>query len=73
MYMLGSLVSLPVLVSAQQEPLHASASSPFTSGFDKLVAHSLDRWHCPGLAVAVIDGYETFSKVGYFINDIQRP
>ncbi|MCJ1461124.1 hypothetical protein MMC28_011506, partial [Mycoblastus sanguinarius] len=51
---------------ARQIPMNTPASSPFTSIFDQLVTENLDRWHTPGLAVAVIDGDETFSK-GYGI------
>lgn len=40
-----------------------SHSSPFTSEFDEFVQHLLLTWHVPGLAIAVIDGTSTFSKV----------
>ena len=51
------------VVSAEQVLLANPTSSPFTSSFDKLVSQNLDRWHTPGLAIAVIRGEETFSKV----------
>jgi CubicO group peptidase (beta-lactamase class C family) len=38
-------------------------SSPFSSKFDDLVQGLLQAWHVPGLAIAVIDGASTFSKV----------
>ncbi|KAJ5133277.1 beta-lactamase/transpeptidase-like protein [Penicillium atrosanguineum] len=38
--------------------------SPFTAKFNDRVQGLLDRWHVPGLAIAVIDGPSTFSK-GY--------
>lgn len=55
------------LLSAEdQKPLQPPTSYPFTPAFNKLVARSLDRWKCPGLVVAVVDGEDTFSKVGSF-------
>ena len=57
---LGSL--LVTTLAAQQVPL-ADQTSPFTASFDKLVSQNLDRWHTPGLAIAVIRGEDTFSKV----------
>lgn len=60
----SSLVSLPVVtLGVQQMPLADQTSSPFTSSFDKLVSQNLDHWHTPGLAIAVIHGEDTFSKV----------
>ena len=60
---LSSLVCLPAIArGAQQVPL-TDQTSPFTSSFDKLVSQNLDRWHTPGLAIAVIRGEDTFSKV----------
>ena len=58
---LGSL--LAIVLGAQQEPLVDPTSSPFTASFDDLVTQNLDRWHTPGLAIAVIHGEHTFSKV----------
>ncbi len=57
----GSLLA-PVY-GAQQEPLADSTSSPFTASFNDLVNQNLDNWHTPGLAIAVIHGEDTFSKV----------
>lgn len=50
-------------LGAQQGPLTDLTSSPFTASFDKLVSQNLDQWHTPGLAIAVINGDDTFSKV----------
>lgn len=61
---LFSLVSLLALsMGAQQVPLTNPTLSPFTPAFDKLVTQNLDRWHTPGLAIAIIRGNETSSKV----------
>ena len=59
-----SLVSLPrIALGAQQVPLIGRIPSPFTASFDKLVSQNLDRWHTPGLAIAVVHGEDIFSKV----------
>lgn len=52
-----------IALGAQQVPLNDPTSSPFTVNFDKLVTQEMHRWHTPGLAIAVIDGQSTFSKV----------
>lgn len=58
------LVFLPALtLCAQQIPVKEHNASPCTAHFDKLVAQLLHRWHTPGLAIAVVDGQDTFSKV----------
>ena len=54
---------LAIAFGAQQISVKEQLDSPFTAHFDKLVAQSLHRWHTPGLAIAVIDGQNTFSKV----------
>jgi CubicO group peptidase (beta-lactamase class C family) len=38
-------------------------SSPWSAEFDRLVQDLLQTWHVPGLAIAVVDGASTFSKV----------
>ena len=58
---------LAPFVAAEQKPLNFRRSSPFTPSFDKHVASNLERWHTPGLAVAVIDGEKTHSKVCFSI------
>lgn len=59
------LASFPAIaLGAQQVPLtDPTTSSPFTASFDKLVSQDLERWNTPGLAVAVVNGDDTFSKV----------
>lgn len=70
MYRLTLWISLTILVplsfsipSTQQIPLQETNRSPFTPEFNEQVNHLLDRWHVPGLSVAIVDGNETFSKV----------
>jgi len=36
---------------------------PFDEKFGKLVNETLERWKCPGLAIAVVDGDDTWSAV----------
>lgn len=66
-FLLSFVASLSLLTSAHQVTLDAAVPSPFTPAFDKLVADSLVRWHCPGLAIAIIDGDDTFSNVCRFM------
>lgn len=61
---LVNLMCLPIIaLGAQQLPLTDLASSPFTASFDELVTQNMDRWHTPGLAIAVVHGEDVFSKV----------
>jgi hypothetical protein len=41
--------------------------NPFTSDFKKQTLNLMGKWHVPGLAIAVIDGKETFFEVSQFI------
>lgn len=52
-----------IAFGARQVPLGAPAASPFTVDFDKLAIENLECWHTPGLAIAIVDGNDTFSKV----------
>ncbi|OTA54193.1 beta-lactamase/transpeptidase-like protein [Hypoxylon sp. EC38] len=40
---------------------------PFDDGFAAFVGEALDRWHVPGVAVAVVDGEDTWAE-GYGIS-----
>lgn len=63
-------------VPSQQQPFAAplydaghgdgpqSSSLPFsTTAFEEYVEDVMERWHAPGLAVAVINGNSTWAKV----------
>ena len=64
LFYLVCLISFPAIaLRAQQVPLSDPTSSPFTASFDKLVSQNLEKWHTPGLAIAVMQGEDTFSKV----------
>jgi hypothetical protein len=43
---------------------HNDARNPLDETFDELVKTLLEEWHVPGMSVAVIDGDQTFAKVG---------
>ncbi|KAL8755096.1 MAG: hypothetical protein Q9199_003885 [Rusavskia elegans] len=63
-----ALVPLSYCVpSRDQIPLHESDHSPFSSDFDKSVVRLMNDWHVPGLAIAIVNGNETYSK-GYGIS-----
>ena len=49
--------------AAVQKPFFFGERTLFNHDFDQLVHRLLDQWHTPGLAVAVVDGNETYSKV----------
>jgi len=50
--------------SASQKPMGGGKPpSPFTDEFEALVRENLERWHVPGLAVAVVDGDDTWAEV----------
>lgn len=55
------------IADREQEPLSASPRSsrdPFTKSFDSFVQETIDEWKVAGVAIAVVDGDEIFSKVG---------
>jgi CubicO group peptidase (beta-lactamase class C family) len=41
-----------------------SADGPLNGEFSRLVQETLEMWHVPGVAVAVVDGDKTWTKVG---------
>lgn len=49
--------------SEERLPLQKAGRSPFTPNFDKHVTQLMNVWHVPGIAIAIVDGNETFSKV----------
>lgn len=46
-----------------------SKSSPLDLKFSKLVQDTLEKWHIEGVAVAVVDGDETWSEVCAYLHD----
>lgn len=49
-----------------------SKVSPLNEDFAKLVHSTLEKWHIQGVAIAVIDGDETWTKV-CSQQSLQRP
>lgn len=56
--------------ASEQKPLMATertspspAKSPFTDDFGDFVQKQLERWHTPGVSIAVIDGDDVYSQV----------
>lgn len=52
-------------------PLGARADNsedrnPFTDAFKQYALEKLAKWHLPGMALAVLDGEDTFFEVGLF-------
>lgn len=65
--------------AAQQKPIpghHSSGSfggqgekgkeNPLTEQFDQRIENLLEEWHVPGLAIGIVDGNETWTKVFTF-------
>ena len=48
-------------ITAQQND-----DGPLDQEFEKLVNETMELWHVPGVAVAVIDGENTWAKVPLF-------
>jgi hypothetical protein len=54
----------------QQQPLTSggdskpTAKDPFTEVFNQLIEKGLQDWHVAGLAISIVDGNDTFVKVG---------
>jgi hypothetical protein len=38
-------------------------TSPFDAKFAQLVKETLDKWHVPGLSIAVVDGDDVWAEV----------
>lgn len=54
---------IPPSVSTEDGKQEAIKSSPLNADFEKLVYEILDKWHIQGVAVAVVDGDETWAEV----------
>lgn len=70
---LGLLASAALAQQQGQKVLSAPAGSggdekegatrPFDSDFEAFAKEALDRWHVPGVAVAVVDGEDIWAEV----------
>ncbi|KHN95705.1 Beta-lactamase/transpeptidase-like protein [Metarhizium album ARSEF 1941] len=65
--MVAAVVSLPAALSAQMPLSHSlsgpASKSPFTGDFGRYVEGLMDEWKLAGMAVAVVDGDDVFTKV----------
>ncbi len=62
----GRWDAVAVAPPGAQKPLgggEAATDNPFNREFDQFVADLLERWHVPGVAIAVVDGEKTYTKV----------
>lgn len=40
-------------------------NGPLTAQFDELVKRTLEEWKVPGLSIAIVEGDQTWAKVGH--------
>jgi len=52
---------------ALQQPLreYEKEKGPFDKDFERLANQTLERWKCPGLSIAVVDGDDTWAAVSF--------
>lgn len=52
---------------ALQQPLREDEKEkgPFDKDFERLANQTLERWKCPGLSIAVVDGDDTWAAVSF--------
>jgi hypothetical protein len=61
---------------ASQQPLREDEKEkgPFDKDFERLANQTLERWKCPGLSIAVVDGDDIWAAVSsgflQFINSL---
>ena len=48
-----------------QNSMNRVTIEEYFSKYDKLIKENLDRWHVPGVSIAVVDGDATYFKVSY--------
>jgi hypothetical protein len=65
--MLAQFATVALLLSEAwgnpQKILGDNALSPFTTDFEQRVNKALERWHVPGISIAVVDGDHEWSAV----------
>jgi hypothetical protein len=52
------------MTNQNQDSTSKTSSDEYFSKYDKLINESIERWHVPGVSIAVVDGDSTYSKVG---------
>lgn len=58
-----SYASEQVLLHGQQHQ-HGESHGPFDTAFERLVNKTLEYWHVPGMSIGVVDGNNTWTRVG---------
>ena len=60
-----ALLASSSIAYAPQQPLRGAEkkNGPFDKGFERLANETLERWKCPGLSIAVVDGDDTWAAV----------
>lgn len=56
-------VSSPAQMTARPPPAVRPDRSPLSPDFENLVYQNMQHLHVPGLAIAIVDGNDTFSRV----------
>jgi hypothetical protein len=64
---------IPSSISADDGKQYATKTSPLNGDFEKLVRETLDKWHIQGIAVAVVDGDETWAEVPLLCHVLVAP
>jgi hypothetical protein len=54
---------LPATALASQKVLGNKPSSPLDGKFEQFAIETLHEWHVPGIAIAVVDGKDTWAAV----------
>jgi hypothetical protein len=54
------------MASQSGENTDKMSSDQYFSKYDSLITESIERWHVPGVSIAVIDGDSIYSKVRDF-------
>ena len=53
-----------VVAAPKMDSVHSDPQNPLDETFDAFVQTLLQEWHVPGMSIAVVDGDQTFAKVG---------
>jgi hypothetical protein len=58
-----ALLTSLCIASQQPLPRPEKENGPFDEDFGRLANDALQRWKCPGLSIAVVDGNHTWAAV----------
>jgi hypothetical protein len=74
----GLLVTSTVTASSPYEPQQPlgggnhGSKSPFDEEFKQFALKTLDKWHVPGVSVAVVDGHNIYTEVGLHFHTFDK-